>query len=427
MAFDYWRDPFLVFALLLGVVAVGLAAGAYPAIILSAFRPARILRGWAGQPRTGMVRNALVMAQFSILIILMIAANVVYLQQAYLAREALRVNIDETLVVRAACPVGFLDGVRALPGVKGAACAGAELLDGVMLTEHDYKGKGMTLDVARVERPFFAQYGLWPVAGVLPSGPGSSEGKVPGLVINMAAVRHMGLASAKAAIGQPIWQEAPWGDLRIIAVVPDFALNNFENIPVPPTVYTDFGNGFEAPKDGDMVHIRLSGQQIPETLSAIDRLWAATGGEGAANRFFLDAHLQERYVSMLRQAQLFAMFAVIAVLLACLGLVGIAVSTAEKRTKEIGVRKAMGAEKSNIVLLLLWQFSKPVLWANLIALPAAWLALTSWLSGFAYHVAMPLWLFPAAGLGTLGIALLTVAAQSWITARQKPVLALRYE
>ncbi len=427
MAFDYWRDPLLVFGLLLGVAVVGLAAGAYPAIILSAFRPARILRGWAGDAHTGAIRNTLVMLQFAILIILMIAANVVYLQQAYLAREALRVNIDETLVVKAACPVGFLDGVRALPGVKAAACAGAELLDGVMIMEHDYKGKGLSLDVARAERPLFAQYGLWPVAGFLPSRPDSQEGNAPGLVINMAAVRHMGFTSAKAAIGQPVWQEAPWGDLRIVAVVPDFALNNFENIPIPPTVYTDFGNGFEPPKDGDMIHIRLNGRDIPETLSAIDKLWTATGGEGAASRFFLDAHMQERYVSMLRQAQLFAMFAAIAVFLACLGLAGIAISTAERRTKEIGVRKAMGAENSNIVTLLLWEFSKPVLWANLIAWPVAWWALTRWLSGFAYHVPLDWRLFPAAGAATLLVALLTVAGQAFLVARQKPVLALRYE
>jgi putative ABC transport system permease protein len=114
-------------------------------------------------------------------------------------------------------------------------------------------------------------------------------------------------------------------------------------------------------------------------------------------------------------------------LLSCLGLFGLSVSAVERRTKEVGIRKSMGAARRDVLGLLLWQFAKPVVWANLIAWPLAFWMMNRWLNSFAYHVAMPLWLFPAVGVATVLIALLTVLGQALLVARQKPVLALRYE
>ena len=133
------------------------------------------------------------------------------------------------------------------------------------------------------------------------------------------------------------------------------------------------------------------------------------------------------YLAMLREAQLFGVFATVAVMLACLGLLGLAASIAERRTREIGIRKALGADTGNIIRLLLRQFAKPVLWANLIAWPVTAYAMHRWLQGFAYHVDLAVWLFPAAGGLALLIALLTVSTHSILAARAKPVAALRYE
>jgi putative ABC transport system permease protein len=137
--------------------------------------------------------------------------------------------------------------------------------------------------------------------------------------------------------------------------------------------------------------------------------------------------MQQLYLAMLREAQLLAVFSGVAIFLACLGLLGLSTAAAERRTKEIGVRKAMGATSIQIIGLLLWQFSQPVLWASLIAWPVAGLAMQRWLSGFAYHVELRSWLFVCASIAALMIALITVSAQALIVARQKPVLALRYE
>ena len=144
-------------------------------------------------------------------------------------------------------------------------------------------------------------------------------------------------------------------------------------------------------------------------------------------RYFLNDYIQALYIAVLRAAQAFGVMSVIAVLLACLGLVGLSASTTDRRVKEIGVRKAMGAGTNQILTLLLWQFTKPVLWANLIAWPlAAWL-MTQWLNSFAYHIDLPVWPFAMAGVLALGVALVTVGSHCYSVARAKPILALRYE
>ena len=120
-----------------------------------------------------------------------------------------------------------------------------------------------------------------------------------------------------------------------------------------------------------LINVKLTGQDIPETLSEVDRLWSTTGNSGPPERFFLNDYIQNLYLGMLREAQAFAVFSGVAVLLACLGLVGLSASEVERRTKEIGIRKAMGASRIDALRLLIWQFAKPVLWANLIAWPVA--------------------------------------------------------
>src|SRR6185436_6530765 len=192
--------------------------------------------------------------------------------------------------------------------------------------------------------------------------------------------------------------------------------------PISPTVYYA-----PAPDERGLIHLKLAGAAIPETLAAIDRAWREHGDNQPIDRFFTSEHFQRLYASMLRQASAFAVFCGVALLLACLGLVGLASSVAERRTREIGVRKAMGAGDADIVRLLLWQFAKPVLWANLIAWPVAGYLMNRWLHGFAYHTNLQPVIFVCAAVVTLAIASLTVSAHSLLVARAKPVVALRYE
>jgi putative ABC transport system permease protein len=424
-ALDYWREPALPAALVLGVALLGLAAGGYPAFVLSAFRPASVLKDPAKRSgQGGAVRNLLVVAQFAVLVTLAVAAVVIWQQRNYATQTALRADIDDVLMVRGGCRApAFLAELRRLPGVAAASCSGIELLDNSNSTEVFYRGQPVTMDNVTAAPGIFAVYGIKPVAGALAAGAGDYDPqRVQGVVLNEAAVRRLGIASPQAAIGQllPHPGNGRRGKLMpIAAVVPDFAFYSVERA-LEPTAYVPEGGMAEA-------SIKLRGDAIPATLTAIDRLWAATGNTEPVTRFFLDAHMQEQYLGMVRQGQLLGIFAALAVMIACLGLFALLVSTTERRIKEIGIRKAMGATTLEIVALLLWQFSRPVLLANLVAWPLAFWLMRRWLAGFAYHVDLQVWVFAAASLGALLVALLTVAGQAWLTARAKPVLALRYE
>jgi putative ABC transport system permease protein len=248
------------------------------------------------------------------------------------------------------------------------------------------------------------------------------------VIINEAAVRAFGFASPAAAIGQALpYSSSPSAaddaQSQVVAVVPDFAFHSVET-PIEPTLYLPQPPGeFET----GLVSIKLAGRHVPETLAQIDRLWRATGNQGQIERAFVSEHIERLYRSLERNAQLFAIFSGLAIFLACLGLIGLSLSAAQRRTKEIGIRKALGASTRQILALLLWQLSRPVLLANLIAWPVAWWLMRRWLNGFAERIPLQPWLFPAAGLAALALALLSVGTLAYLVARQKPVHALRYE
>jgi putative ABC transport system permease protein len=291
------------------------------------------------------------------------------------------------------------------------------------MTANDRTGIPQLIFVVPAWPAMFGLYGVKPLAGKLSGSPAGIY-----YVINETAGRQLGFAHPAEAVGFALpavghGKTRKNGEtLPVIGVVPDFSLGSVER-RIEATVYIVTA----ADSDFDLVDVKLTGRQIPETLSAIDAAWKANDRRHPISRFFMEEHIQSLYTDMLREAQLFAVFAGVAVLLACLGLLGLAASVAERRTREIGIRKALGAATGNIFWLLLRQFAQPVLWANLIAWPVAAWVMRQWLQGFAYHVDLPLWPFPAAAATTLVIALLTVTTHSMLVARAKPVAALRYE
>ncbi|HTB68386.1 MAG TPA: FtsX-like permease family protein [Steroidobacteraceae bacterium] len=425
-SFDYWRNPALLGSLLAATALLGALAGVYPALIMSGFRPLSVLKGLSHSGGAGWVRQGLVTLQFAILVALVIGATVIYQQRIYATTDALRIKPDQVLGIYSPCRAAFVSELKALPGVQAVACSGFQIL-GAGDTSSVKARDGADVSMADVptDLTVFDLYGLKPLAGAFGMEGDPDSGQY---VINESAVRQLHFASAQAAIGQTL--DLPFfgqpGDngkvhgMHIVAVVPDFTMGTVER-PIPPTAYV------VAPAVYNLISVKLTGWELPQTLVAIDRAWTRTGGEGPINRFFMNEHIEQESLSMLREAQGFGIFTIVAALLACLGLFGLAASIAEGRTREIGIRKALGADTSDIIRLLLWQFSRPVLWANLLAWPVAAWAMQRWLQGFAYHVNLALWLFPAAGGLALAIALLTVCTHSVLVARAKPVAALRYE
>lgn len=466
--FDYWRDPALAASLLAGAVVVGVLAGAYPALILSAFQPAMVLKGLVlGVSQTVLIRQLLVGLQFAILIVLIAASVIVFQQYHFSIREALRVNTDQMMFIRdQRCDSPFEAGVRALPGVRGEACSSLAMLPELGWEEGVKRqdgGKPFALRLVPAGYGVFELYGLSPRAGrffsrdhggdEVPSDP--APDLMAHYVINETAVRQLGFASPEAAIGQRISfdQPPPSHDVSsvkqppltgkgttyndgpatretldgiVIGVVPDFSLFPTDDA-VPPTAYSVGWTMLTPQPKATLIHVKLSGRDIPETLEAIDRLWRKTGADRPIDRTFLDNYIQNLVITMLRQGQLFGVFAGIAVLLSCLGLFALTSAAAARRTKEIGIRKAMGASSTDIVLLLLWQFLKPVLWAVVIAVPLAWVMMQRWLAGYASHVMPGPWPYLGAAALAGAIALATVITHAILTARAVPATALRYE
>jgi putative ABC transport system permease protein len=414
MVFDYWKHPELIGWILLGAVVLSVLAGLYPAFVLSSFRPAGVLRGVTLRGRgSQFVRQSLVTLQFTVLVTLIVSAAVVYQQRLFAMQDALRFKTDEHLIIRAPCRPALTSELAALSGVRGVACASNSLLTGASFGNYRLKdGTERAFGTVAADDRLFELYGFKPVAGRFFTAADLTRTDHP-IVINETAARRLGYATPAAAIGDI-------NPFEIVGVVADFTLSNIER-EIEPTLYSAEQPGF------DLIDVKLTGHEIPETLQALDALWKKSGEPEPMTRYFLNDYIQALYIAVLRVAQAFGVMSGVAVVLACLGLVGLSASATDRRVKEIGVRKAMGADTNQILRLLLWQFTKPVLWANLIAWPlAAWL-MTTWLQHFAYHIELPLWPFAGATALALAIALVTVGSHCYAVARERPTLALRYE
>jgi len=446
LALDYLRDPALVATALAIVLLTGLAAGFYPAFVLSGFKPSSVLKGGGAVAVGGaQVRKALVIGQFAVLVALAIVATTIARQTLFALNEGMRVNKDQVvLMMSQPCNVAFRDQLQKLPGVKTASCASYEALAlGDDRAAVSFRGRSFSLADSPVDYSFFDVFGLKMLAGRAFDRNRPADGAMDNpeqrqpVILNETAVRRLGISSPQAAIGQTInwpgfWDESmraqspvvlPAKPSRIIGVVQDFTLGSMRQ-PILPTFYAI---GRELPPSSVGLAIKLDGKHTPETLAAIDKLWKRFGDGRPPTRVFADLFTMRLYVDTIIQGATVAIAGVIALSIAALGLFALSAYTTEQRTKEIGIRKAMGASSADILKLLLWQFTKPVLWANLIAWPVAFLVMRWWLSGFAYHVDVAPWTFAAAGAAALFIALATVLAHALNVARAKPVSALRYE
>jgi putative ABC transport system permease protein len=432
VAFHYWRDPWLQGALVALAITVGVLAGLYPAIALSSFRPASVLKGGVLQSvGAGAVRSALVILQFAMVIGILLMTATIYRQTRFALTDTLRVPTDQILVVNRACDDAFKHQIRSLSGVRAAACNAPGNSSHVLVRRTD--GTDLAFSRAFVDFAYLELYGLRPLAGrffeesfggdfVSPGAPATFQ---PNVVINDTARRQLGFQTSAEAVGKTVvWARganltAPLPS-TIIGVTPDFSVAA-SRAKIDPEIYHVDSSML------DTLNVKLDGHRIPETIASIDRLWKDRNASRPISRVFLDQLMQQRSMDVIRQGVIFAVFSVLALFVACIGLFGLAAFATERRTKEIGIRKAMGANSSDIVRLFAWEFSKPVLWANLFAWPIAYYCVTRWLNGFAYHVDLELWMFLAAGGIALVIALLTVSNHAFLAARAKPVTALRYE
>ncbi len=428
LTFDYLHDSSILPAAVGFASVVGVLAGLYPAVILSSFRPVTALRGGATRAGGEAVRSALVTVQFAVLTGLAIAIVVVFDQTSYAERMVGRLDTTRIFAVNGACGRTDADTFRTLPGVVSAACSASAPLGYIYTKSFGTVRRGVKTfftDEA-VDFDFFELYGLKPVAGrffsrdrggdAAPGGTSSTHGSP--IVINETAVRKFGFSSARAAVGELVNVFGPPSE--IIGVVPDFPTRSIRS-PIDATVF------YVDPKQFDLLSVKVSAPQEAQALAAIDARWAQLDPSRPVSRFPVAQMLRELYADLEADGAVFSACSAIALLLACAGMYGLASSIAERRTKEMGIRKAMGAGRADVLRLLLRQLTLPVLWAQLLAWPVCYVVMDRWLAGFAYHIELGAASFLAAGAAVIAISWATVLGHALRVARARPVAALRYE
>ena len=436
IALNYLADWPLLLVITAIAVLAGLLSGIYPALVLSGFRPVTALRSnQSGQAGSGGLRGALVVLQFAASIALAISTLVVFAQIDFARNQELGFRHNNTVVIetrRRLTPEAresLINTLRAFPGISGVA-ASSDTPFSFYVNVNGVKVPGrpgsLTTEQLQITPEFLDLYGMKLAAGRLLSDKRGedtvvdrSDAKNDGhnILINETAARYFGFGT-QGAVGKTVIIDK--AALHIVGVLKDFRFKGVR-LAVQPTFYIN------NKLDSATLSVRLTGRDIPGTMAFIDRTWHRMAPSTAIARSFLDDTFEKLYQSDRKQGALLGIFVGVAILISALGLFGLAAFTVGRRTKEIGVRKVFGARDRDVAILLLWQFSIPVLVANVIAWPLAWYYLRGWLQGFASHIALSPLYFAAAGLAALLIAWVTVLSHALRVARANPIHALRTE
>jgi putative ABC transport system permease protein len=433
---------------------VGIASGLYPAFFLSRFQPAQVLkanRSAAETPGSGRLRAALVVLQFAVSIGLIICTAVIYGQTVFARHVDPGYKRDHILQVEELgraqlfpLAEGIVQRTERTPGVVAAALTDIgintdnnnnnfiippgstrQVLIGQYNVGEDYlQAMGLKLLAGRwfdANRPVDDSTVPYPRQ---PQVEQAIHDRGMNVVINQYASRKLGFASPADAVGKVVRGDMVGDHLglmnvTIIGVVGDSRFRTVRT-PIEPIMFHKVTTG-----PGWMM-VRYNGD--PETVkSALEREWKQVTTDVPFNAKFSEDIMGEMYKKEDARAQIFAAFSLLAVIIGCLGLFGLAAFTAERRTKEIGIRKVLGARTRDIVRLLVWQFSRPVIIANIIAWPIAWWMMRDWLNGFDQRIPLTPVPFVIAAAIALGIAIATVVGHAVKVARANPIHALRYE
>jgi putative ABC transport system permease protein len=423
-----------------GIIATGVLAGIYPAWVISTFNPASTLKAGAmtaGDHKSSWFRRTLLVTQFTISIGLLIAVVLVARQVNFLRTRDLGfdkenvVNIDLPDSRKAPALAGLLGNVASIKDISFSTSTPS---DGghwgtvvSRIARNDPNRQRMTLFLA--DDHFAKMYNLRLKAGRFLESPDTSlvskavpeNDQIIRAVVNEKLVRTLAFKSDEEAIGQRIWIGFNSGRVEIVGVVADFNTGPLHE-GIAPTLITQDARQYGQAGIKIQAHAN-----VPQTIAAIEDAWKKTFPQGLFEFRFLDDKIDAFYKAEARLYTLFKIFAGMAMLISCLGLWGLSAITAQQRTKEIGIRKVLGASVSRLVRLLATEFIVQVLLALLIASPLAYYLVQDWLTHFAYHVDIEWLVFVAAGFSSVAVTLLTVSVQAMKAALANPVQSLRTE
>ncbi|QMW03119.1 ABC transporter permease [Spirosoma foliorum] len=419
-----------------GAVLLGaIASGSYAAFALSRFPVISIVKNAFVRSGQGVrVRQTLVVFQFSISIVLMVATVVLYRQLAFMQSQDLGINVKQLLVIKGA-DVGadsarragkttFRNELASLPYVNEYCNSGSVPggwynfnSDGVTRLNPVPGDEKKEYAFTYSDDRFLPTYGIKLVAGQNFTPDMCAKGTDANRVlINEKAVKSLGFASAQEAVGQKIKFGS---ELEVIGVIHDYHHQSLQQAIQPLIIYPGY--------PGSNYTIRLATDNMQAKIGDLEKLYKQLFPGNPFEYYFVDEHYNKQYQTEQQYSSIFSLASGLAILIACLGLFGLAAYATEQRTKEIGVRKVLGASVGSIITLLSGDFLKLVAVAILIASPIAGYAMNNWLQAFAYKIDIEWWMFALAGLLAVGIALLTVSLQSIKAALMNPVKSLRSE
>lgn len=419
-----WLSPWFIPVVLISSVVVGILAGIYPAFYLSSFKPASVLKGSiSAGSKNSVLRNGLVVFQFTASIVLIISTFIIYNQMKYILNKDIGFDKDQVVILQGANTLGdngvknLKDELLKLSSVKSVSVSDYLPIEGTKRNGNSLYNEGKS----KVETGVFSQF--WIIDNdylktfgikLLEGANFAANDKSGGVIVNQTMVKKLNLKN-------PIGKNITHGDdkMRIIGVVKDF---NFESLRQPiGALAMSYGNS------PSIVSVKVSGGDMQNTIAQISSLWKSISPSQPIRYTFMDERFANMYADVQRMGHIFTTFAILAIIVACLGLFALSAFMAEQRSKEIGIRKVLGASVEAITTLLSLDFVKLVALAILIASPIAWWGMSKWLQGFSYSAPISWWIFVLAGMVSIVIALLTVSFQSIKAAVANPIKALKSE
>ncbi len=433
-------DPFVLLLFFCLTLIVGTLAGLYPAIVLSNYKPVKVLKGPAvsdQQPeKIPFLRHGLVVLQFSMSVLLIISAIVVFNQVNYLHNKDLGFSKDQIMFFPMrgekmfSNPAAFKDQLEQIPGVSSVSIGygfpgDAVAAHGVKVQENGQLVKKPATQLM-IDYDYIETLELEMVAG-RPFSKEMGTDREKAYIINETAVKNFGFGTPEEAIGKEItwnvWNNINPDSLKVgpvVGVVKDFNYKSLYEV-VESAVLQIF------PNVAWKVAVKMETAQLDGSLAQVESVWNTFSPEYPLEYKFLDENFEQMYQSEDKLKTLLGIFTGLAIFVGCLGLFGLAAFSAERRKREIGIRKVLGASVENIVLLLSKDFVKLVLLALLIASPIAWYYMNGWLQDFAYRINIGWYIFLIAGVTVVSIALLTVGFHAIKAATSNPVKSMRTE
>ena len=416
------RTPWFIALFFIAILFIGTLSGIYPSLILSSFKPSDVFKGKAVVLSKGKMRKGLVILQFAISMILIICTFIIYRQLNFFQNLNLGLNPAQVLNISLEtkgeqhAAVSFVNRLKANSNIVNI-CQSTSIPEkggvALYLSPNGKDAPVFPVNYNQVDNNYLKTLGIKLLSGrEIRIEDANREDNIA--LINEAGIKKMGW-TVKEAIGKK------FDRFKIIGVVNNFHFKSFEN-KISPAIMVPIGNNLP-----EFISVRLPSNGISATMETIKEEWKRSVGDYPFSYSFLDDTFESLYRSEMRLGNLFVVFSVVAISIACLGLLGLMAFITSSRTKEIGIRKVLGASFISLVKLLARDFIRLVMIGFLLSVPVTWIVMNKWLDNFAYRTEINLWIYLISGVFTFLLAFITVSTLAIRAAKANPVESLKYE